>query len=81
MSPGCRAPRQLFARLVSDWDPQRPPDLASTWSTDFPVWLSLQGADDAVPSEAQMTVPLEPWDLRADYSGGVAGEPTRGAVA
>ena len=42
----------------------------TTWGSDFSVWLSLQGADDAEPTTAQMTVPLEPWELRADYGEG-----------
>jgi hypothetical protein len=59
---------QLNAQWIYEdyWD-SRP---MTTWGTDFTVWVSLQGADDAVPATAQMTVPLEPWELRADYSGG-----------
>ncbi len=59
---------QLNARWIYEdyWDSRPMP----TWGSDFTVWLSLQGADDAVPSVAQLTVPLEPWEWRADYSGG-----------
>jgi len=59
---------QLNARWRYEdyWD-SRP---MTTWGSDFTIWVSLQGADDASPSAAQMTVPLNPWEYRADYSGG-----------
>ena len=59
---------QLNARWIyEDYSDTRP---MVTFGPDFSVRLSIQGGDDAAPVTGQLTVPLEPVDMRADFSGG-----------
>ncbi|HYX83049.1 MAG TPA: hypothetical protein VE714_11690 [Gemmatimonadales bacterium] len=59
---------QLNARWIyGDYWDSRP---MVTYGADFTGSLSVQGANDLEPASAQMTVQLQPWELRADFGGG-----------
>ena len=59
---------ELNARWIyEDYSDTRP---MVTYGPTFSAWLSVQGADDAVPTRGEMTVVLEPIDWTFDFSGG-----------